>query len=417
MELFMRALMVKYKVWNKRGKVWNKRGKVWNKRGKVWNKRGKVWNKRGSGVRCSIMASSSTSCNKNFTLRAVSATGKSEQTLSKIRKEGKLAHVSDENWLKPWNKQVKNAKNISLDDFDFAVIRRTDIHGDSSPFLLQPFHKLSSGFWPRLTSPHPAIQFVLNMFYGVEFGALGGPVQSANIVVGVPLVASGLFVFVQASCPLKINVYPDKPFKLRSISHPWRLIVWSYRCRNVLVVAVASLSAARDAANLLDRYEEVFCGEKVFIKECYSLALVRKTHVRTPLSTLLTLQDLSFEVLRHPPYSSDLAPSDFRLFATLKATLRGRRLNSDNDQVSYQALIGGSPSSMLAGKRRHIVGACAWSSRYKRLILSPILQRMSVDSEGNERHAKLHLDGFISAWVLTQPDRQTPYKELPSIYP
>ncbi|KAJ8880695.1 hypothetical protein PR048_017165 [Dryococelus australis] len=59
-----------------------------------------------------------------------------------------------------------------------------DIHGDSSPFLLQPFHELSNGFWPQLTSPHPAIQFVPKMFYRVEVGALGGPVQSANIVFG-----------------------------------------------------------------------------------------------------------------------------------------------------------------------------------------------------------------------------------------
>ncbi|KAJ8867819.1 hypothetical protein PR048_031624 [Dryococelus australis] len=65
-----------------------------------------------------------------------------------------------------------------------------DIHGDSSPFLLQPFHELSNRFWPRLTSPHPAIQFVPKMFYRVEVGALGGPVQSANIVVGVSLYSS-----------------------------------------------------------------------------------------------------------------------------------------------------------------------------------------------------------------------------------
>ncbi|KAJ8868000.1 hypothetical protein PR048_031809 [Dryococelus australis] len=58
-----------------------------------------------------------------------------------------------------------------------------DIHGDSSPFLLQPFHELSNGFWPRLTSPHPVIQFVPKMFCRVEVGAVGGPVQSANIVV------------------------------------------------------------------------------------------------------------------------------------------------------------------------------------------------------------------------------------------
>ncbi|KAJ8866404.1 hypothetical protein PR048_032247 [Dryococelus australis] len=62
-----------------------------------------------------------------------------------------------------------------------------EIHVDSSPFLLQPFHELSNGFWPRLTSPRPAIQFVPNMFYRVEVGTLGRPIQSANIVVGVPL--------------------------------------------------------------------------------------------------------------------------------------------------------------------------------------------------------------------------------------
>ncbi|KAJ8870528.1 hypothetical protein PR048_029551 [Dryococelus australis] len=59
-----------------------------------------------------------------------------------------------------------------------------DIYGDSSPFLLQPFHELSNGFCPRLTSPYPAIQFVSKMFNRVEVRALGGPVQSANIVVG-----------------------------------------------------------------------------------------------------------------------------------------------------------------------------------------------------------------------------------------
>ncbi|KAJ8888906.1 hypothetical protein PR048_008400 [Dryococelus australis] len=67
---------------------------------------------------------------------------------------------------------------------------RTDIHGDSLPFLLQPLDELSNGFWPRLTSPHPAIQFVPKMFYRVEVGALGGPAQLANIVVGVPLHSS-----------------------------------------------------------------------------------------------------------------------------------------------------------------------------------------------------------------------------------
>ncbi|KAJ8892300.1 hypothetical protein PR048_004880 [Dryococelus australis] len=40
-----------------------------------------------------------------------------------------------------------------------------DINGDSSPFLLQPLHELRNGFWPRLTSPHPAIRLVPKMLY------------------------------------------------------------------------------------------------------------------------------------------------------------------------------------------------------------------------------------------------------------
>jgi hypothetical protein len=36
-----------------------------------------------------------------------------------------------------------------------------------------------------------------------------------------------------------------------------------------------------------------------------------------------TLQKLKSEALDHPPYSSDLAPSDFHLFGHLKEALRG----------------------------------------------------------------------------------------------
>ena len=38
--------------------------------------------------------------------------------------------------------------------------------------------------------------------------------------------------------------------------------------------------------------------------------------------------DNNFEVVPHSPYSPDLAPSDFRLFPTLKETLRGRTFSS-----------------------------------------------------------------------------------------
>jgi histone-lysine N-methyltransferase SETMAR len=37
------------------------------------------------------------------------------------------------------------------------------------------------------------------------------------------------------------------------------------------------------------------------------------------------LRDLHYELLEHPPYSPDLAPSDFCLFPKLKLFLAGQR--------------------------------------------------------------------------------------------
>ena len=37
--------------------------------------------------------------------------------------------------------------------------------------------------------------------------------------------------------------------------------------------------------------------------------------------------------MERPPYSPDLAPSDFHLFGLLKEALRGRRFSCDDDDV------------------------------------------------------------------------------------
>ena len=47
--------------------------------------------------------------------------------------------------------------------------------------------------------------------------------------------------------------------------------------------------------------------------------------------TVDTLRALKFEVLKHPPYSPDLAPSDFHLFGPLKEHMRGQKFADDNE--------------------------------------------------------------------------------------
>jgi len=46
-----------------------------------------------------------------------------------------------------------------------------------------------------------------------------------------------------------------------------------------------------------------------------------------------TVAECGYELLPHPPYSPDLAPSDFCLFPLLKEHLRGRRYESDDDVI------------------------------------------------------------------------------------
>jgi len=44
--------------------------------------------------------------------------------------------------------------------------------------------------------------------------------------------------------------------------------------------------------------------------------------------------EYAYELLPHPPYSPDLAPSDFYLFPLLKEHFSGTHFSSDNDVIA-----------------------------------------------------------------------------------
>ena len=46
------------------------------------------------------------------------------------------------------------------------------------------------------------------------------------------------------------------------------------------------------------------------------------------------LKDLHYELLEHPPYSTDLALSDFSLFPKLKLFLAGQRFSSNQEAIA-----------------------------------------------------------------------------------
>ncbi len=51
--------------------------------------------------------------------------------------------------------------------------------------------------------------------------------------------------------------------------------------------------------------------------------------------TKMVIQELGWEVLQHPPYSPDLAPSDYYLFRALQNALRGVTFNNDEELQNW----------------------------------------------------------------------------------
>ena len=73
------------------------------------------------------------------------------------------------------------------------------------------------------------------------------------------------------------------------------------------------------------------------------------------------LETLKFEVLSHPPYSPDLAPSDFHFFPHLKRDLKGTHFTSDEvKQVGTSWIKERTPEFFIDGMRKLVLhwGKC-----------------------------------------------------------
>lgn len=62
--------------------------------------------------------------------------------------------------------------------------------------------------------------------------------------------------------------------------------------------------------------------------------LIDNAPVHTAQIAQAAIAECGFTQLRHPPYSPDLAPSDYYLFGNLKKHLRGKRFSSDQEVIT-----------------------------------------------------------------------------------
>ena len=69
---------------------------------------------------------------------------------------------------------------------------------------------------------------------------------------------------------------------------------------------------------------------------------------RTAHLTINTIWQLNWEVLKHPAYSPDLAPSDFHLFGPLKNALRGQFAADDEVKEAVHDWLRSQPQTFFS---------------------------------------------------------------------
>jgi histone-lysine N-methyltransferase SETMAR len=87
-------------------------------------------------------------------------------------------------------------------------------------------------------------------------------------------------------------------------------------------------------ANLLDRFDDDLKKNRPHLAKKKVLFHQDNARVHTCAVAMAKIHKLGYELLSHPPYSPDLAPSDYFLFPNLKKWLGGKRFDSNDDVIS-----------------------------------------------------------------------------------
>jgi histone-lysine N-methyltransferase SETMAR len=86
--------------------------------------------------------------------------------------------------------------------------------------------------------------------------------------------------------------------------------------------------------NILTRLDEKMYEQKPGLQKKKIIFHQDNAPAHKSVLVMGKLRDLHYELLEHPPYSPDLAPSDFYLFPKLKIFLAGQRFSSNQEAIA-----------------------------------------------------------------------------------
>lgn len=85
---------------------------------------------------------------------------------------------------------------------------------------------------------------------------------------------------------------------------------------------------------LLERLNDEIKKKRPHLKKKKVLFHQDNAPCHKSIKTMAKFHELGYELLPHPPYSPDLAPSDFFLFADLKRMLAGKKFSSNGEVIA-----------------------------------------------------------------------------------
>lgn len=130
------------------------------------------------------------------------------------------------------------------------------------------------------------------------------------------------------SAPKKAKVVP-------SAGKVMATVFWDYK--GVLLIDYLAKGKTINSdyyCNLLDKLDPIIGDKRPGLQKKKIIFHQDNARVHTSFKTMSKFNELSYELLEHPAYSPDLAPSDYYLFTNLKKFLAGKHFTSNEDAIA-----------------------------------------------------------------------------------
>ena len=129
-----------------------------------------------------------------------------------------------------------------------------------------------------------------------------------------------------------IEAGSSAPKQVKSERSAKKIMAFFWDAKGVLLIDYSINSEYY--CNLLDQLDKNIREKRPGLQKKTIIFHQDNARVHTSFLTMVKLNELKYELFEHPPYSPDLAPSDYYLFRNLKQFLRGKRFSSNEEAIA-----------------------------------------------------------------------------------